>query len=128
MTAPLLLDTDVLVDFLRGHDKAVSYVKEQAERVVLSTIVLAQLYAGVKTDEELAKLDRFASLFPVADVTRGLARQGGLYKRDYHRTHGVGLADAIAAATAESEGAELATLNTRHYPMFKGLKPTYAKR
>ena len=41
--------------------------------------------------------------------------------------HGVGLADAMLAATAEAENAELKTLNTKHYPMFKGLRPTYTK-
>ena len=35
--------------------------------------------------------------------------------------------DAIIAATATGEDAELKTLNTRHYPMFKGLKPAYRK-
>ena len=37
------------------------------------------------------------------------------------------IADAILAATAEAENAELKTLNTRHYPMLKGLKPAYKK-
>ena len=41
--------------------------------------------------------------------------------------HGVGLADALLAATAESENAELKTLNTKHYPMFQDLKPAYTK-
>ena len=42
-------------------------------------------------------------------------------------SHGVGLADAILAATAESEDAELKTLNRKHYPMLKGLRPAYMK-
>jgi predicted nucleic acid-binding protein len=37
------------------------------------------------------------------------------------------LAYAVLAATADSENAELKTLNTRHYPMLKGLKPVYRK-
>ncbi|TFG89271.1 MAG: type II toxin-antitoxin system VapC family toxin, partial [Hyphomicrobiales bacterium] len=41
------------------------------------------------------------------------------------KSHGVGLADAIIAATADSENAELKTLNVKHYPMFKGLTPPY---
>jgi hypothetical protein len=53
------------------------------------------------------------------------ARAGGLYKKHYAHSHGVGLADAIIAATAEAENAELKTLNTKHYPMIKGLKPAY---
>ncbi len=45
-----------------------------------------------------------------------------------HASHGVGLADAIVAGTAESQGAELKTLNTKHYPMLRGLRLPYAKR
>ena len=31
------------------------------------------------------------------------------------------------AATAEAEDAELKTLNSKHYPMLKGLRPVYLK-
>jgi len=60
-------------------------------------------------------------------VSAEIAKAGGLYRRNYGKSHGVGLADAILAATAEAENAELKTLNTKHYPMFKGLKPAYTK-
>ena len=40
----------------------------------------------------------------------------------YHRSHpGIGLGDYLIAATALTEGLELATLNARHYPMFPEL-------
>jgi hypothetical protein len=35
--------------------------------------------------------------------------------------------DAILAATAEAEDAELKTINKKHYPMLKGLRPAYTK-
>ncbi|RLG32121.1 type II toxin-antitoxin system VapC family toxin, partial [Methanosarcinales archaeon] len=97
------------------------------DRIILSSIVVAELYAGVKGEEEQFILDSFVSLFPVVHVTAEIARYGGLYKRDYGKSHGVGLADAILAATAELEGAELKTLNVKHYPMFKGVRPAYKK-
>ena len=50
-----------------------------------------------------------------------------MHKRDYAKSHGVGLADAIIAATVYAEHAELKTLNAKHYPMIKGLKPAYRK-
>ena len=76
---------------------------------------------------EQAVLDDFVSLFRIVPVSVNIAKAGGLYKRDYGKSHGVGLADAVLAATAEAENAELKTLNTKHYPMFKGLKPAYTK-
>jgi predicted nucleic acid-binding protein len=127
MTKSILLDTDVLVDFFRGHNKASAFLNAQSDRIILSSIVVAELYAGVKGDAEQVVLKDFISLFRVIPVDAEIAKTGGLYKRDYAKSHGVGLADAILAATAESENAELKTLNTKHYPMFEGLRPAYTK-
>ena len=127
MAESILLDTDVLVDFFRGHGKAVAFVNAHSARIILSSIVVAELYAGVKGAAEQAALENFVSLFRVVPVSTVIAKEGGLYKRDYGKSHGVGLADAILAATAEAENAKLKTLNTKHYPMLKGLRPAYKK-
>jgi predicted nucleic acid-binding protein len=60
-------------------------------------------------------------------VSNESAKVGGLYKRDFGKSHGVGLADAILAATDAAENAEFKTLNRKHYPMLKGLRPAYTK-
>jgi predicted nucleic acid-binding protein len=127
MARPILLDTDVLVDFFRGYGKAVAFINTYNARIILSSIVVAELYAGVKGNAEQAALRDFVSLFRVVPVNAEIGRVGGLYKRDYGKSHGVGLADAILAATAEAENAELKTLNIKHYPMLKGLRPAYNK-
>lgn len=131
MSRALLVDTDVLIDFLRGHEKAMSLITVNSERIVVSSIVVAELYAGVRGGAdgvEQGVLERLLALFRVVPVGDAIARLGGLYKRDYGKSHGVGLADAIVAATATLEDAELTTLNVRHYPMFSGLEPAYRKR
>ena len=127
MARSILLDTDILVDFFRGHSKAVAFVNAHSARIILSSIVVAELYAGVKGDAEQAALENLVSLFRVVPVGAEIAKTGGLYKRDYGKSHGIGLADAILAATAEAENAELKTLNSKHYPMLKGLRPAYMK-
>jgi predicted nucleic acid-binding protein len=128
MVKPILMDTDVMVDFLRGHAAAVALVRQCSDRIILSAIVVADLYAGVKGDEELGVLNDLVSLFHTVPVSHALAKTAGLYRRDYAKSHGVGLGDAILAATAEAEAAELKTLNVKHYPMLKKLKPAYAKK
>ena len=130
MSKPFLVDTDVLIDFLRGREQAVSFVSLESDRIILSSIVVAELYAGVwggKGDTEQSTLERFLSLFRIVHVTAAIARLGGLYKRDYGRSHGVSLADAVVAATATLENAELKTLNVKHYPMFDAIQPAYRK-
>ena len=127
MQQPIVVDTDVLVDYLRGDPQAVALIQRDSKRIILPAIVVAELYAGVKGDEELAALDRFVGLFRTVPVSAAIARAGGLYSRDYSKSHGLGLADAIVAATTEAEAAELKTLNLKHYPMFRHLKPAYRK-
>jgi predicted nucleic acid-binding protein len=127
MERSILLDTDILVDFFRGHSKAVAFVNAHSAEIILSSIVVAELYAGVKGDAEQSALDNFVSIFRVIPVGTEIAKAGGLYKRDYGKSHGVGLADAILVASAEAENAKLKTLNTKHYPMLKALSPAYDK-
>ena len=89
--------------------------------------VVAELFAGAKGSAEEGSLEEFVSLFRVVPVNVEIAKAGGLYKSKFGKSHGVGLADAILAATAEAENAELKTLNTKHYPMLRGLAPAYEK-
>jgi len=127
MKRPVLVDTDVMIDFLRGHPHAVALLQSHGDRIILSAMVAAELHAGVRDEDEQGTLDRLLAVLPVVPVTPALARAGGRFRRAYGKSHGVGLADAIIAATAEAEAAELKTLNTKHYPMFIGLKPAYGK-
>jgi len=127
MTRSILPDTDVLVDFFRGHVNAVVFINDNSDRIILSAIVVAELFAGAKGSTEQGTIEEFVSLFRVAPVNVEIAKAGGLYKSKFGKSHGVGLADAILAATVEAENAELKTLNTKHYPMLKGLTPAYKK-
>jgi predicted nucleic acid-binding protein len=125
MAGSILLDTDVIVDFFRGYSAAVNFVNSYASQTILSSIVVAELYAGVRGDAEQTALADFVSLFKVIPVSAGIAKVGGIYKRDYGKSHGIGLAHAIIAATSEAVSAELKTLNVKHYPMIQDLRPAY---
>ena len=130
MSGQVLVDTDVLIDFLRGYDPAVSFVNAHSDRIVLSAIIVAELYAGArgaKGDSEQTLIENLLSLFRVVQIDGEIARLGGLYRRDYGPSHGISLPDALVAATAFLEGTELKTLNVKHYPMFEGIEPAYRK-
>jgi len=127
MAKLILPDTDVLIDFFRGFSKAVIFVNANSSRIILSAIVVAELYAGIKGESEQTVIEKFISLFRIIPVTSEIAKIGGLYRRDYGKSHGIGLADAIIAATCEVEKAELKTLNIKHYPMIDNLTSPYEK-
>jgi predicted nucleic acid-binding protein len=117
MVPRLLLDTDVLVDYLRGREEAAAYLEARPEFLLISAITVAELYAGVREGEERRILAQFLGAFEIIPLDAAIAQQGGLYRRDYGPSHGVRLADALIAATAELHQARLVTLNARHFPM-----------
>ena len=123
----LLVDTDVMIDFLRGYPAAVNLIQQNSTKIALPAIVVAELYAGVRNQSEQAVLDHLFELFPVIPLSPEIAKTAGLLKRDYAKSHGTGLADAVIAATAKNTQTKLTTLNTKHYPMFPNLAPAYKK-
>lgn len=125
--AGLLLDTDVVIDFLRGQAAAVEFVKQHSEAIHLSTITVAELFSGVKGRREHEELERFLALFPVLDVTVPIARAAGRLRQAFGPSHGAGLADCLIAATAKQHGLHLQTLNVRHFPMMDSLQSPYEK-
>ena len=48
----LLFDTDVLIEYLRGSTKAKDFIDTIKEDVYMSSITMAELYAGVRKGEE----------------------------------------------------------------------------
>jgi hypothetical protein len=127
MSERLLLDTDVLIDYLRGRPEAVSYLESLTEPLLISAITVAELYAGVREGAERIALEQFLSVFDVILVDKEIATNGGLIRRDYGKSHGVGLADAIIASTADVRKADLVTLNKKHFPMLSNVVTPYHK-
>lgn len=127
MSEPSLIDTDVIIDYLRGQADAVLYIESLTNPLLISAIAVAELYSGVREGQERKALDTFIAAFELVQVNEDIAVKGGLYRRDYGKSHNVGLADALIAATAETKGATLVTLNKKHFPMLASVAIPYTK-
>ena len=113
----LLLDTNILVDALRGNEACEEYLESLThEDLYCSVITAAELWAGVRPNE-VDDMDIFLSAFRLVPVGEGVARQAGTYMQSYSKSHGVLLPDALIAATAHSLKARLLTHNRKHFPM-----------
>jgi predicted nucleic acid-binding protein len=122
----LLLDTCVLIDYLRDRTAAVDFLHRLSERASVSVITGAELYAGVCDQAEQTLIDALLTRLLVRDVDLAIARLAGRFRRDYRQSHGVAMPDALIAATAQVHGARLVTRNARHFPMLEGLLVPYA--
>lgn len=127
MSGQILVDTDIVIDFLRGDKQAVVYFKAEAGSICFSVITVAEIFTGIRNRQEEAEVERLFAIFPVIAATTEIAREAGRLVRQYRLSHSVEIPDAFIAATCLASGCVLHTLNTRHYPMFKELKPPYAK-
>jgi len=127
MTGPYLIDTDVLVDYLRGQARTVQWLEGLDGPLSVSTISIAELYAGVREGDERSKLDQFMLAFVPVGVSPSVAKQAGLFRRDYGKSHGTGLGDSIIAASALATNTTLATLNRKHFPMLERVFSPYRR-
>ena len=123
----VLFDTDVLIEYLRGKDEAQRYIDNIQDVVYMSSISMAELYAGVRKGEESRKLEIFIETFEVISLNKNIAKIGGLYRNQYKPSHGTGLADALIAATAKEIGAQVITFNTKHFPMLNDVIMPYER-
>jgi predicted nucleic acid-binding protein len=118
-----LLDTDIVIDFLRQRDYARKLLDYWAREglLAISTLTHLEIYQGMKSVEERVTNSFLDGLISIAvDIT--IARQAGSMLGTL-RTRGVtvGIADAIIAATALQQNVPLLTNNIDHYP-FADLK------
>ena len=122
-----LLDTDILIEYIRGQARSIAYVDDLDGDLLVSAATVAELYAGVRNVAEQQRMDDFLSAMLFIPVDQAIAKQGGLYRQQYGKSHGTGLVDALIAATADNVGANLVTFNQRHFPMIANLQVPYQR-
>jgi predicted nucleic acid-binding protein len=116
----VLVDSDVLIEVSRERNHAIllrwTQLAESSSAILCSPVSSAELWAGAlpREHEATAKLFRMLLCVPI-DYETG--RHAGDYLRQYGKSHGLQIGDALIAAAAVLNRAELWTRNRRHYPM-----------
>lgn len=122
-----LFDSSVLIAHLRGVEAATTLLSHHARQGTALGSVLSrtELEGGMRSAERapVARLFEAVRLVPVSDT---IAARAGAHLRRYRRSHAaIDIVDHVIAATAEELNAELLTLNVRHFPMLRGLRPAF---
>ena len=123
----MLVDTDVLIDYLKGNPDAEKFVEQNIDQVAISAMTVAELYQGIRNRKEKETLDQFISELRVFSITADVAIKAGLLRNEYGKSHSSGLADCIIAATSINHGMKLLTLNLKHFPMLDTAIAPYPK-
>lgn len=111
-----LVDTDVLIWYLRGRSRARVFLDEQ-HGLALSSITYMELVQGMRDGAELRTLRRTLADWhvPVLPVTESISHRAVFYVERHFLSHALRLADALIAATAVEHALPLATGNVKHY-------------
>ena len=115
----LVLDSDVIIETLRGSAGVISELAELEKSgwlMAYTPIAKAEIYHGLRAGEESAAEAFFAACRSLP-ITDEVGEQAGRYLASFHRSHGLELADALVAAAARVHKASLLTFNRKHYPM-----------
>jgi tRNA(fMet)-specific endonuclease VapC len=123
----ILLDTNIVVAYLNGNEPIATKVVDNVNKITLSTLVVAELDYGAKASQNsvknLANLNRFIELVRIIPFDLACARMLGTIKSRLRQIgKPTGEVDAMIAAVALANKAELVTGNTRHFQNIEGLK------
>jgi predicted nucleic acid-binding protein len=123
----LVVDTDIIIDATRNFPAALDFIERERRKIILSVVTLAELHAGFRDEQEEERVMFLCGFFEHLPVTPDVAVLAGRFRLRHMKSNGLGMADAIIAATSEIHGARLVTLNKKHYPMLKNVLVPYRK-
>ena len=116
------IDTDVLVDCLRGTTAAHAWLEQLAEQPsAVPGVAAMELLMGCRDRADLERIQRFLATFEVIwpEASEFAAAYGLLLT---HRlSSGLDIPDCLIAATALARSARLYTFNLRHFQVVPGL-------
>jgi tRNA(fMet)-specific endonuclease VapC len=119
----ILLDTDVMVDVLRGYEPAIAWLTVVSDSEIgVPGLVAMELIQGCQNAREQKRIEKALNAYPLfwaesQDCDHALKNFAA-----HHLSYNLGLLDALIAETALSMDAELATFNVKHYSVLKELK------
>ena len=119
-----MLDTDVLIDFLRGVKEAVSLVKNLKERAFICTTVINafELYWGAYKLRRVDAIDKLLGRIELLELGPNEARAAG-EEIAYLESLGqpLDVRDVLIGSIAKVNGCNIATGNVRHFKRIRGL-------
>ena len=118
----ILLDTDFVIDLLRGYTKRINRLITKIEngeiKACISLMSIIELYSGKDSDEKEMIISKFLSLLNIIPLNFALSKLAGNIKRKYR----LSLADSIIAATSSNYKIRLFTFNIKHFTNLPGIK------
>jgi predicted nucleic acid-binding protein len=112
----LIIDTDVLVWYLRGNQKARDIVENNIP-FSISVVTYMELIQGMKNKDEFKLFQKQMQKWntDIIQIDKEISSRAMFYIQEYALSHSMMLADAFIAATVAQSNEKLITANDKHY-------------
>jgi len=109
-----LVDSDVVIWFLKGREKEAQLLKNLSKSgdLYCSVVTIAEVRAGLTKQPEKI-ISQLANIFVPLEINSEIAQTAGAFKQKYK----LDIADMFIAATATVQNLNLVTYNKKHFPM-----------
>ena len=118
-----LVDTDVLIWYLRGNERAYQTI-ESLNGFSISVVTYIELVQGMRHKQELMTLRKALRRWNARLIylSEEISVKAMFYVEQHFLSHALELADALIGASAISHGVPLLTGNEKHYRVLSDLE------
>jgi predicted nucleic acid-binding protein len=119
----MLIDTDVLIWYMRGNEKAYQAV-DNSINFFISVVTYMELVQGLRNKKELNHLRKalYGWNAQILYVSEEISAKAMFYVEQHFLSHSMQIADALIGATAIAYGFPILTANDKHYKVMKDLE------
>jgi predicted nucleic acid-binding protein len=120
----VIVDTTILIDAANEFPKAVLYLNGllTAGEAVTHVHAVAELLSGTRDSREQRQLLRMLRDIRIHHPNEHDSQAALEFLKRFHLSNNIGFEDCLIASTALRLSLPVATLNDRHFRLFKGLK------
>lgn len=115
-----LVDTDVLIDYLRNVKGAADYLDSIGEWTY-SVVTAMELITGAANQRDVKRLEKILNDYREMPLSQEIGSKGRELMRTHSKPDGLLPIDALIAATALHEGVRLSSKNKKHFRNIDGL-------
>ncbi len=119
----MIVDTDVLIWYLRGNQKAKAIIEGFAS-FSISVVTYMELVQGMRNKHELVALRRALRDWnaEILYINEEISSKAMFLVERHYLSDSMRMADALLASTALANGLPIMTANDKHYKVVKQLE------
>ncbi|MHB1689022.1 MAG: PIN domain-containing protein [Ignavibacteriaceae bacterium] len=119
----LLIDSDILIWYMRGNPKAYNVIEEQ-NGFFISVVSYMELVQGMRNKRELIVLRKTMRNWnaKILYINEDISAKAMFFVEQHYLSNSIVLADVLIGATATSNGIKLLTANIKHYKILKNIE------